>query len=403
MEDIRPRYYQYILGKNHHQTINKIALYKNILSDKLEAFKEKRLEEINTKAKYFNEYNKKLNKQQEEFVKKNKLLYYRPNPVLVLKYELYSKTGFTNAWQKMYEICRTNNFIPDQARIRHLDLCGLPGAFVLAINHYIKQYNPDINYDWYIQSMRPGKGEYFKDEYKIVKNYPERFLVKDKGDITSLVERNYLTQYFENDKCDIVTSDCGLNPDLYLRDKQMMKTFLSQYQTGTNCLKIGGNFLMKFYNFYSSLPLSLVYIMCCQFREVKLIKPETSHQFYGQEIYLLCSGFNGQIINFNEVIAKYNLDNVNYSLLPTKNIDKKLLDNIIKKLERYYLIIEKNKNRRIEWIHKNIKVWPEEDYEEYKKTIMKLLPKDKRINDNYYRNYYKRMGYKKINKEDKLV
>lgn len=403
MEEIKPQYYQFVLSKNHSQTIKKVGFYRSSISSRLYKMKENKLISNDTKAKYFNEYDKILSKEEREFVKNNKLLYYNPRPNLAFKYGLYAKLGFTNAWQKMYEICRTNDFIPHQKRIRHLDLCGMPGAFILAVNHYIKQHNRNIDYDWYIQSMKSDKGEYFTDKYKLVKNYPERFLIKNKGDITSPVERNYLKAYFEKDKCDIITSDCGLSYDFNLRDRQMIKTFLSQYQTGTNCLKTGGNFLMKFYDFYSNLPLSLVYIMACQFKEVKLIKPETSHQFYGQEIYLLCSNFNGQIIDFDDIIKKYNLDDIDCSLLPNKVMDKKLLDNIVNKLDKYYTIIEKKKNRRSEWIYKNIKAWPDENYEEYKKNVSKLLPKNQKIIDDYYRNYYKRMGYKKINYEDELI
>ena len=83
--------------------------------------------------------------------------------------------GFTNAWRKMYEICEKTSFIPKKIKdIKHLDICGSPGAFVLAINHFIKTKRRTQNYDWYIQSYTGDFG--LEDQYHLYENYPDRFL-----------------------------------------------------------------------------------------------------------------------------------------------------------------------------------------------------------------------------------
>ena len=100
--------------------------------------------------------------------------------------------GFTNAWRKIYEICKRTKFLPKLENIKHLDICGFPGAFIFAINHFLATHSKSYNYDWYIQSYKEEGSNFFKDEYGLVKKYPDHFLLKDKGDITKITEINYL-------------------------------------------------------------------------------------------------------------------------------------------------------------------------------------------------------------------
>ena len=56
---------------------------------------------------------------------------FRKMPYIEKKYDI--GPGFTNAWRKMYEICEKSNFIPKKFKeVKHLDICGFPGTFILA-------------------------------------------------------------------------------------------------------------------------------------------------------------------------------------------------------------------------------------------------------------------------------
>ena len=63
----------------------------------------------------------------------------------------------------------------------------------------------------------------------------------------------------------------------------MTKIFFGQYIAGISVLEKGGNFVMKFYNFYEIFNISLVYLMSTHFNEIRLVKPESSRQFGGSE------------------------------------------------------------------------------------------------------------------------
>lgn len=168
-------------------------------------------------------------------------------------------------------------------------------------------------------------------------------MVKNHGDITTLTEINYLRKKLKN-KCNIVTSDCGLESKIggnYIREKQMTKTFLGQLITVLGVLKKNGNCVMKYYHFYSMFNVSLIYLLGLAFKKVYLIKPASSRQFIGKEIYIMAIGYKDNIDEqkFEElknILVNFKEENLTKSIISLKDIIEKDFDNIIKQLVKYY-------------------------------------------------------------------
>jgi 23S rRNA U2552 (ribose-2'-O)-methylase RlmE/FtsJ len=419
---IYPKFYHITLVENNISDISNIKLYKNLkLSKELltvkSYYQQKHQNNYDYEQKYI--FKKSSRESSRESKKIQQIIDERDNLFNSIKYFKSIKNiqqkynigvGFTNAWKKMYEICQRTHFIPNKEEtIKHLDICGLPGGFVLGINHYLKTKRHIKDYDWYLQSYT-DKG-YLQDDFGLVKKYPNRFL---EGDITSKKKIQKYIKFFQKNKRNIVTSDCGLGgeeayktPDFEFRDKQMMKIFLGQLITGLGVLEKGGNFFMKSYNSFSPFLISLLYLMSCFFQKVTLIKPILSKQPDGKEIYYCLYNFNGvtdkQISDLLNILENYSLEDLDRNFISYTKMKKDIMDNIEDKLTNYYYLKIKKYYKIEEYLQSLIGFEVDEDPEEYLRSLQKikksLFPKFKR----FANQYYTKLEYQKIDDRDRLL
>lgn len=407
MDIIYPQFYCFLVSNNEAKKVEKIKLYSNFKSNK-ELIELLKLENKNSKriGENFDKFHKKLTKKQSEELYKYPLLSFTFN-LDYFKKKFNIKYGWSNAWRKMYELCERTKIIPDQKIIKHFDICSLPGSFIGALDHYIKTNRKENEYEWYFQSCIGSKKEehnYFSDRYNLVKKNKDKFIIKDKGDITNYKEILHIKDFFKNNKRNLVTSDCGLEQDMlasYTREKKMSKILLGTYLSSISILEEGGNLVMKFYNFYSNFNISLFYLMTQNFKKVYLIKPESSRQFSGTELYIVCIGFLNNIDenNFNnmlDILKNFKGDDIlNKSLISYTKINKEQLEKIYNVLTKYYckrmtLVEERNKLK-----NKLIDSTEEDSCEVYLEKKKKAYDKIKPLENKYFNNYFKRMKYKK--------
>ena len=341
---------------------------------------------------------------------------FKKMPYIQKKYDI--GPGFTNAWRKMYEICEKNNFIHKKIKtIKHLDICGLPGGFVLGINHFIKTKRKSQNYDWYIQSYTGDVG--IEDQFNLRKKYPNKFLEGPvSGDISSSKSVLYYYDFFKDKKRNIVTSDCGLSPvevweskDKNLtREKQMLKIFYGQLITAFGVLEKGGNLFMKSYSTFTPFSVSLIYLMCCFFKRVKLVKPISSRYPGGNEIYYLCEDFK-ELIDENifyklvKILDTWKENTFSMNISSYAKMDKKLLKNIQDKMSIFY-------QKRLEDIKEKEEITDEilgttDDLINDPKSYLSDMKELEKISDNqtirFTNEYIKKMKYQRINKKDRLL
>lgn len=258
------------------------------------------------------------------------------------------KIQFTNAWRKMYEICERFKFVPKKDKVRHFDICGFPGAFILATNHYAHTKAGVKNYDWTLQSYNDETqgNKYFGDKFNLLKKYPNKFNFGKSG-VGDVSDKNTVLEYIEeykDNKFDITTSDCGVYREEddkggKNRNKYMSKLYFGAAMISLGCLAEGGNFLMKYYMPSSNLDVDLVYLLSFSFETFKMIKPEHSRQTGGKEIYFIGIGYKNNISSsvfkkLLEILDKE--DACDYSFFDEKFINIDIINHIKKNFVNYF-------------------------------------------------------------------
>jgi len=417
-----PSLQSYDLSTNENISVTEkdIRLFKNLKRNKkLVDIEKSNLESKERSKDFFKRVKKELG---EEYLEELDNIYFMDLTKIFKKMKEINKEynigpGFTNAWRKMYEICEKFNFIPKKRIITHFDICGFPGGFVLAINHYLKTKRDDVDYEWFIQSYTGDFG--FKDQFNLRKKNYYRFLEgPKKGDITNYKTILYYRKLFQKDKLDIITSDCGLSPEEVwesedknlTREKQMSKTFFSQFIAGISLLKKKGSFFMKHYTSTTTFTVSLVYLMCCLFKKVKLVKPESSRYPTANEIYFLLLDYKEEITDqffdkLLDILKNWDSDIYQKNIISYTNMNKKVLENIENKLISFYEKRQKDKTEFRETIDRCVA--PEEELfknpEEYIIKSKKLEKEVDKETIEVAKNYIRRMKYERIDKMDRLV
>jgi 23S rRNA U2552 (ribose-2'-O)-methylase RlmE/FtsJ len=222
--------------------------------------------EINLKVDY---YQKKLTK------------------VITHKYNLYD--GFiTQAWFKMTEMLHKFKLVDykHSTSMKSFHICELPGAFIKALEFYIKQHTNIINWQWSAQSLNPSNNNLdtpdriqvaFGDDAGLLRKHRKNydFGPLNTGDITDPVNIEYYRKKY-NHTNDFITADCGLSSEYkHLSGKLAYSTFLLIFAT----LKQGGNCLIK-----RILPIDnqqeiiLLYIFYLSFEKMHFYKPRVNYQ-----------------------------------------------------------------------------------------------------------------------------
>ena len=410
---IFPKYYSIsLITNNSMKKLPELGLYDNFkrypefnnIFDKINRF------EIERSKKYKERLEKLTPEEEKEYGIRIFDFTSNKNFDRRIQSNINEKGNFSNAWRKMYEICKREKLIPKTQKVKHFDICSMPGAFILAINHFIKTEMKGVKYDWYGQSfITSGKKKYFGDVFGLYKRNKHRILIGISGDITNPDNINYYKYFFKNKKRNLITSDCGLGgteSEDYTRENQMIRIFLGQFISGISVLERGGNFLMKFYDFFSSMYLSFIHVMSYFFKEVKLIKPESSRQPRGHEVYICCMSFKDNLDdtiyrNMIKIMREINIKkDLGYSML--EHINPEHNKNLQKSLSGYYSDMhQRDKKERI-YTEKIIGIDVFKDTESYIEMKKELADIFKPSVISYLRNYVREMDYKIITDKNKL-
>jgi len=207
----------------------------------------------------------------------------------------YKCENVTTAWIKMYEILEKCNILSDYDISNVLDvffICELPGAFIFALNHFIKT-KTEIKYRWFAQSLNPKKrDDVFDDKFGLVQNYANNYdFGPNDGDITKTENISY---YEKKYKSDLVISDCGwdASDDFIKQEKNLIGLLKAEIMLGLKILKSRGNFIFKSYTFFTDEMRDLLWILYNSFKSVIVTKPISSKKF-SNETYIICKEFKG--------------------------------------------------------------------------------------------------------------
>lgn len=215
----------------------------------------------------------------------------------------------TQAWCKFYEILGTfTNLLPTEAlqkgELNTVHLCEAPGAFISALNHYIKTTETTryCDWSWAANTLNPyheanGGSTTIADDRLIANTLPWWFFGSDNtGNIMMQKHLLELQDFVANmHRVDVVTADgsfdCQENPD----EQEALVASLHHCEATAALLLLspGGSFVLKMFTLYEHTSVCLLYLLNCCFRSVHVFKPATS-KAGNSEVYVICLHYDGK-------------------------------------------------------------------------------------------------------------
>ncbi len=194
------------------------------------------------------------------------------------------KQVISRAYFKLYEIIYFEPIITLE-NISCFFICEAPGGFIECINDIRRKKNLRTEYisvskvDQYIKYDRYLEESclFYSD---IIVNYNQ------------VIER--VIKRFPN-KLDLITADGGFDIKQFNGQEILSsQLLLCEIYTAVHCQKVGGMFIIKFFDMFSHNSVMYYLLLCSMYRYVKIIKPKTSRNC-NSERYLICYHFNGNI------------------------------------------------------------------------------------------------------------
>ncbi|XP_036149848.1 cap-specific mRNA (nucleoside-2'-O-)-methyltransferase 2 isoform X1 [Monomorium pharaonis] len=232
----------------------------------------------------------------------------------------------TQAWCKFYEIASNFSLVPlneiyhgVDKRFRSVHLCEAPGAFVTALNHWLKTNAPDVQWNWMATTLNPYcEGNSYDSmvaDDRFIRHTLEHwyFGVDNTGDIMDLRNLDALLKKSESLKSSegrilLVTADGSIDCTNVPGEQESTVAQLHLCETVAcmHLLQKGGNFLLKLFTLFEHQSVCLMYLLSCAFHQVSVTKPASS-KGGNSEMYVVCMNFKGTdyITSYLRILRHY--------------------------------------------------------------------------------------------------
>lgn len=326
----------------------------------------------------------------------------------------------TQAWCKFYEIACNFSLVPlnkisqensdkDVGSFTSVHLCEAPGAFVTALNHWLKVNARNVQWDWIASTLNPycegnPYNQMVDDDRFIRHTLPHWcFGTDNTGNIMDLRNLDNLVERLRTNgggPIMLVTADgsidCTDMPDE--QENSVAHLHFCETVACLHLLEKGGNFLLKMFTLFEHQSVCLMYLLSCAFQKVTATKPATS-KGGNSETYVVCVNYKGR-----DYIAPYlNVLRCHYNTYPTRAMFSRQVipDNFMRKIEDCCNFF---KHHQCKVIENNIKAYTE-DYVE--KHNMKICYKGRKELTDFKQKivflYLTRYKLEKIDPGDHLV
>nr|CAB3231951.1 cap-specific mRNA (nucleoside-2'-O-)-methyltransferase 2-like [Phallusia mammillata] len=218
----------------------------------------------------------------------------------------------TQAWCKFYEILSHYLVIPFQCdtKFNAVHLCEAPGGFICSLNHFLKSHEQfkNVKYTWIANALNPyhegnALDQCILDDRLICKTLRSWYFGKD--NTGNIMQQDFLDDLKDKCKChttfdsnpvDLVTADGSFNCQSQPAEQETIVAHLKYTEafTALHILGTGGTFVIKMFTLFEYHSVSLIYLFCCIFDSVTVIKPATS-KAGNSEAYVVSAGYCGSI------------------------------------------------------------------------------------------------------------
>lgn len=219
----------------------------------------------------------------------------------------------TQAWCKFYEIASHFFLVPlneihreeNGKNFTSVHLCEAPGAFVAALNHWLKTNAPNVRWNWLATTLNPycegNSYDRMVADDRFIRHTLKHwcFGVDNTGDIMDLrnldilIERCKLLN--EKERILLVTADGSVDCTDVPGEQESAVAQLHLCETVAcmHLLEKGGNFLLKLFTLFEHQSVCLMYLLSCIFHRVTVTKPASS-KAGNSEMYVVCVNFKGR-------------------------------------------------------------------------------------------------------------
>ncbi|XP_076879210.1 cap-specific mRNA (nucleoside-2'-O-)-methyltransferase 2 [Brachyhypopomus gauderio] len=212
----------------------------------------------------------------------------------------------TQAWAKFYEILGTFRLLPETAlqngELNSVHLCEAPGAFISALNHYLRTCRPHCDWNWVANTLNPyheanERSCTIADDRLIVHTLPWWFFGSDDtGDVMLQKHLLELQRFVSNMRSvDLVTADGSFDCQGDPGEQESLVAPLQYCETVSALLLLapGGSFVLKMFTLFEHSSVCLLYLLVCCFCSVSVFKPATSKSG-NSEVYVVCLGYKAK-------------------------------------------------------------------------------------------------------------
>lgn len=318
----------------------------------------------------------------------------------------------TQAWCKFYEIVCSFPLVPLNEISRNggsnnftsVHLCEAPGAFVVALNHWLKLNARHVRWDWMASTLNPYcEGNPYN---KMVED--DRFIrhtlrhwcfgadntgnLMRLANLDALVERSKAIADDGRGPIMLVTADGSIDCTDMPGEQENAVVHLQLCETIAcmHLLQEGGNFLLKVFTLFEHQSVCLMYLLSCAFQQVTVTKPATS-KAGNSEMYVVCLNFKGR-----EHVAPYlSVLRQHYDVCPARAMfSQRYIEDCF--METIKNCSEFFKRHQCEVIENNINAF-------HSKSYNKLLIELKQIRQEIASMYLKNYKLTKISPMDEII
>jgi 23S rRNA U2552 (ribose-2'-O)-methylase RlmE/FtsJ len=181
-------------------------------------------------------------------------------------------------------------------KVRTLHLAEGPGGFIEGWRYFRNYNKDDILYGITLISKNIEIPSWKKTNM-FLKNNPQIKIIYGKdgrGDLYNYQNINYLGIRLGLNSIPIITGDGGFDFSVSYNQQEVYasKLLFGQILSALKCQKIGGMFILKFFDMNNLLTLDFLFLLQCVYSSINIYKPYTS-RVANSERYIICNDFKG--------------------------------------------------------------------------------------------------------------
>ena len=244
------------------------------------------------------------------------------------------KQVISRAYFKLYELIYYDNLILKQS-LNCFFICEAPGGFIECVSDIRRKKNLRTEYTS-ISKFDPliKYSSYIDEKYLLYGDITDTSILND-------TIKKTLTRF--PDGLDLITADGGFDVKVFVAQEYLSsKLLLCEIYLGLKTQKIGGTFIIKFFDMFTHNSIIYYLLLCSFYNYVKIIKPKSSRNC-NSERYIVCYEFKGPdeiVLNdlFKTISTFQITKNVITKVYPNFNFNL-LHESYIKKLSIFNNII----------------------------------------------------------------